>query len=258
MVGAHIAFKKVVDSTVIQIMDYEWTRIGAAAPHTPPATTYRNFKKHYCQGLREYYINSQMTSTSKKDHAYAEDALTATVGHLQSEVDINRQNVSTIASTQDQMLTQPEAYSTHYVPSVVSSTTATTPSGLANSATDQRLDKLESMLQQLMQVFNNLNQQSSHSSNQNSNTNCTRRGTIRGDPNGPWRQWKYWCYSCGTNLNHSSMDCHRTKKQHQNHNQYKSTATKDNPQGGNSNKDHLWMKWCDPGTWEQCDTKKGE
>ena len=131
----------------MQITDNEWTKIGAAALYTPPATTYRNFKEHYCQGLWEYYINSQMTSTSKKDHVYAVDALTATVGRLQSEVDINRQNVSTIASTQDQMLAQPEAYSTHYVPSVVSATTATTPSGLVNTATDQCLDKIERMFQ---------------------------------------------------------------------------------------------------------------
>uniref|UniRef100_A0A7S4ASS2 Uncharacterized protein n=1 Tax=Pseudo-nitzschia australis TaxID=44445 RepID=A0A7S4ASS2_9STRA len=60
-------------------------------------------------------------------------------------MDIARQNVSTIASTQDHMLAQPEAYSTHYVPSVVSTTTGTTPSGLAHSATDQHLNKIESM-----------------------------------------------------------------------------------------------------------------
>mmetsp|Transcript_17725 Transcript_17725/g.36779 ORF Transcript_17725/g.36779 Transcript_17725/m.36779 type:complete len:151 (-) Transcript_17725:383-835(-) len=150
MVGAQIAFRKVVDSTVMQIMDNVWTKISTTALYTPAATTYRNFKEHYCQGLGEYCINSQMTSTGKKDQAYAVDALTATVGRLQSGVDINRQNVSTIASTQDQMLAQPEANSTHYISSVVSATTATTPSGLANSATDQRLDKIESMFQQFM------------------------------------------------------------------------------------------------------------
>mmetsp|Transcript_9750 Transcript_9750/g.21046 ORF Transcript_9750/g.21046 Transcript_9750/m.21046 type:complete len:81 (-) Transcript_9750:687-929(-) len=30
------------------------------------------------------------------------------------------------------------------------------------------------------------------------------------------------------------------------HHQYKDTATKDNPQGGNDRKDRLWMKWCHP------------
>jgi len=93
------------------------------------------------------------------------DALTATVGRLQSEMEINRRNVSTIANIQDQMLAQPEAYSTHYIPSVVSATTVTTPSGLVNSAIDQRLDKIESMFQQLMQQQQNRNQQRSSTSN---------------------------------------------------------------------------------------------
>eukprot|EP00532_Pseudo-nitzschia_australis_P000940 CAMPEP_0168195824 /NCGR_PEP_ID=MMETSP0139_2-20121125/20112_1 /TAXON_ID=44445 /ORGANISM="Pseudo-nitzschia australis, Strain 10249 10 AB" /LENGTH=134 /DNA_ID=CAMNT_0008119805 /DNA_START=33 /DNA_END=435 /DNA_ORIENTATION=- len=101
-------------------------------------------------------MNTQLTNTTKGSHAYAVDALTATVDQLWTEIDMNQQNVNTIVSTQNQMLAQPEqAYSTHYVPSVVSATTATTPSGLANSATDQRLDKIKSMFQQFMQQQQN-------------------------------------------------------------------------------------------------------
>uniref|UniRef100_A0A7S4AT42 Uncharacterized protein n=1 Tax=Pseudo-nitzschia australis TaxID=44445 RepID=A0A7S4AT42_9STRA len=106
-----------------------------------------------------------MSNSKKNNQAYAMDALTATVGRLQSEMEINRRNVSTIANIQDQMLAQPEAYSTHYIPSVVSATTVTTPSGLVNSAIDQRLDKIESMFQQLMQQQQNRNQQRSSTSN---------------------------------------------------------------------------------------------
>uniref|UniRef100_A0A7S4ELY3 Uncharacterized protein n=1 Tax=Pseudo-nitzschia australis TaxID=44445 RepID=A0A7S4ELY3_9STRA len=153
---------KYMFSTVIQIINNAWNTINTAALYTPVATTYRHFKTHYCKSLREHYINTKMSNTTKKNQAYVVDALTATVDRLQSELNINTQNVSTIANTQDQMLAQPEVYSTHYVPSVVSTTTATTPSGLANSATDQRLDKIESMLQKLMQ---NQNQNPQRNSN---------------------------------------------------------------------------------------------
>ena len=73
----------------------------------------------------------------------------------------NIQHVHTIASTQDQMLVQLEAYSTHYVPSVVSATTATTPSGLANSAADTRFDKLEGSIESLVQQMKTLSQNQS-------------------------------------------------------------------------------------------------
>ena len=77
--------------------------------------------------------------------------ITAILDQLQSKVELNTQNVHTIVNTQDQMLAQPEAYYTHYVPSVVSATTATTPSGLANSAADTRFDKIESTIESLVQ-----------------------------------------------------------------------------------------------------------
>ena len=140
----------------------------------------------------------------------------------------NTQHVHIIASTQDQMLAQPEAYSTHYVPSVVSATTATTPSRLANSAADTCFEKLEGSIETLVQQMMTLSQNQSQgqqfpvpTSNRNNSRNghCPRR-PIR-DPNGPWRQWKYWCYTCGTNLSHDLPDCHKTYRQKPSHHQYK-------------------------------------
>uniref|UniRef100_A0A7S4EJC5 Uncharacterized protein n=1 Tax=Pseudo-nitzschia australis TaxID=44445 RepID=A0A7S4EJC5_9STRA len=171
MVRAQIPFRKTVDSTVMQIIDNAWDTISTTALYTLVATTYQNFKDQYCKSLREHYINTKLSNTKKNNQAYTVDALTATVGQLQSKSEINRQNVSTIVNTQDQMLTQPEAYSTHYVPSVVSATTATTPSGLANSATDQRLDKIKSMFQQFMQQQQNRNQQRNSTSNRSNSSN---------------------------------------------------------------------------------------
>eukprot|EP00532_Pseudo-nitzschia_australis_P008137 CAMPEP_0168177398 /NCGR_PEP_ID=MMETSP0139_2-20121125/8426_1 /TAXON_ID=44445 /ORGANISM="Pseudo-nitzschia australis, Strain 10249 10 AB" /LENGTH=464 /DNA_ID=CAMNT_0008096433 /DNA_START=46 /DNA_END=1440 /DNA_ORIENTATION=- len=250
MVGAQLAFRKVIDSTVMQLIDNAWTTLSTASLYSPPDEVYRQFKVHYCKGLWEYYHNMQGSRGNRKNQAYAVDALSDTVSQLQNELSLTQDNVCSIANTQDQMLAQPESYTTQYVPSVVSATTASTPSGLAHSAVDNRLDKLEGLFQQLVQQ--------QLQGNQSTARNNTRRGTIRGDPNGPWRQWKYWCYSCGTNLSHNTIDCHRTKNQLPDHDQFKTTATRDNPQGGNSKKDHLWLKWCDPGTYEPCSTKGGE
>uniref|UniRef100_A0A7S4EHQ0 Uncharacterized protein n=2 Tax=Pseudo-nitzschia australis TaxID=44445 RepID=A0A7S4EHQ0_9STRA len=149
MVGAQIAFGKTVDSTFMQIIDNAWAISKAASPYAPATTTYRDFKAHYCKSLREYYTNTK--ASNKKHQAHAVDEITATLDQLQSKADLNTQNVHTIANTQDQMLVQPEAYSTHYVPSVVSVTTATTPSELANSAADTRFDKLEGSIESIVQ-----------------------------------------------------------------------------------------------------------
>jgi len=101
------------------------------------------------KSLREYYIDSK--ASNKKHQAYAVDEITAALDQLQSKVELNTQHVHILANTQDQMLAQPEAYSTHYVPSVVSVTTATTPSELANSAADTRFDKLEGSIESIVQ-----------------------------------------------------------------------------------------------------------
>jgi len=114
------------------------------------------------------------------NQAYAVDALSDTVSQLQNELNITQDNVCSLANTQDQMLAQPEAYSTHYVPSVVSASTATTPSGLAHSAVDNRLDKMEGLIQQLVQ-----HQLQGTQSTSNCNNPRNGRGTIRSDPNGP-------------------------------------------------------------------------
>eukprot|EP00532_Pseudo-nitzschia_australis_P007339 CAMPEP_0168177208 /NCGR_PEP_ID=MMETSP0139_2-20121125/8304_1 /TAXON_ID=44445 /ORGANISM="Pseudo-nitzschia australis, Strain 10249 10 AB" /LENGTH=238 /DNA_ID=CAMNT_0008096189 /DNA_START=199 /DNA_END=917 /DNA_ORIENTATION=+ len=237
----------------MQIIDNAWATIKAASPYAPATTTYRNFKAHYGKKLREYYIDSK--ASNKKHQAYAVDEITAALDQLQSKVELNTQHVHTIANTQDQMLAQPEAYSTHYVPSVVSATTATTPSGLANSAADTRFDKIESTIESLVQQLRMQNQnRNQQQTTSGSTSNTTRR--ILGDPNEPWRQWKYWCYTCGTNLTHASETATKLGDKNQVTTNTK-TATKDNPQGGNSRKDGLWMKWCHPATYEPHDTKGG-
>ena len=55
-----------------------------------------------------------------------------------------------------------------------------------------------------------------------------------------WRQYTFWCYTCGVNLHHNTIDgCTRVPKR-EGHNV---TATRDNPGNGNTSRNHLWMKW---------------
>ncbi len=64
---------------------------------------------------------------------------------------------------------------------------------------------------------------------------------------GKWKQWNYWCYSCGVNLNHNTPGCKKSKdKCKQGHHKHSTTATFTNKQGGNTKRDHLWNKWFHP------------
>mmetsp|Transcript_13257 Transcript_13257/g.27807 ORF Transcript_13257/g.27807 Transcript_13257/m.27807 type:complete len:82 (-) Transcript_13257:50-295(-) len=72
---------------------------------------------------------------------------------------------------------------------------------------------------------------------------------------GGWRQWKYWCYTCGVNLKHNFDGCTQRRKDS---NYYAfPTATKDIPQGGNNTRDELWIQWCNPVTYRPHPTKGG-
>ena len=81
-------------------------------------------------------------------------------------------------------------------------------------------------------------------------TNSSPGGSRRNAPNltdRPRRQWTGWCSTCGVVINHNSGDCFKPGP---NHNK---NATKANPMGGNTKRDHLWMKWCNPGDSSICD-----
>jgi len=73
---------------------------------------------------------------------------------------------------------------------------------------------------------------------------------VRNTPNTtdkPRRQWNQWCSSCGSNFDHLSGGCPRPGP---NHNK---AATKENPLGGNSRRDHLFGLWCNPVDNSICD-----
>ena len=53
-----------------------------------------------------------------------------------------------------------------------------------------------------------------------------------------WTQWLFWCFGCGVNLHHHTGQCPPQKRKTNHTNRL--SATKTDPQGGNSKKDHLW------------------
>ena len=74
---------------------------------------------------------------------------------------------------------------------------------------------------------------------------ANRDGRTKG--NGECRQFNQYCSSCGVNLSHPGKDC-KTKKHWHN-----DAATFQNQMGGNSKKDHKWMKFLDPKTGKTVD-----
>ena len=69
-----------------------------------------------------------------------------------------------------------------------------------------------------------------------------------------WRRWKFYCYTCGYNLTHPTRKCSRKHKQdcHDDH----LDATYEDLQGGNVDRNHLWMQWFNPVTRRPC-AKRG-
>ena len=63
----------------------------------------------------------------------------------------------------------------------------------------------------------------------------------------PRRQWNQWCSSCGANFDHISGGCPRPGPNHN------AAATKENPLGGNTRRNHLFGLWCNPVDSSICD-----
>ena len=138
-------------------------------------------------------------------------------------------NVNTIAITQDKILTQDEASYTSVCPSAMSTSITSTTN--VNSAVEQQMNTLTKMMQILIQQQTAPSTNPAHAKSQKAHSGVITK----------WQQWTYWWYMGGTNLSRNSDKCKRPTK-YSNHDQLRE-ATKENPQGGNDSRDHLWMKW---------------
>jgi len=149
-------------------------------------------------------------------------------------------------------------------PSVVTAPTSTTVSTTANSAANSvapspAYPDFEGILQQALQTQAAITKKAIANAcppiprNNHSSRSTQQHGPRRHTGNGTWRQWKYWCYTCGVNVKHNTNNCDKQRK-FANHFACPS-ATKDNPQGGNISRDDLWLQWCHPVTHKPQPTK---
>jgi hypothetical protein len=110
------------------------------------------------------------------------------------------------------------------IPSMIGSSPGTT----SNLTTTINSHQIQEMVNKAFEARfaerHNQHQTGSYSHNQQPGTTTQRPGTPAPD----------------MNLRHDSPGCDHHKDNH------KKEATKDNPMGGNTKRDHLWMKWCSP------------
>ena len=84
-------------------------------------------------------------------------------------------------------------------------------------------------------------------SNSSRNTGGNNGGNTTRDTITWWRQFKYYCGTCGVNLTHGGKKCKsRNKKK-----EHDETATWDKKESPRTNpkverRDRLWMQWCEP------------
>lgn len=118
-------------------------------------------------------------------------------------------------------------------------TVPTVPSNPGSSITPDHLKTIEAQLASLQAAFN--------AQLEEKRTQTQRRD---GAPK-EWRQYSNWCYTCGVNLSHGTKECRwRRREGHDSHH----AATFNDPQGGSTKRNHLWMKWSSP-TGEICDQR---
>eukprot|EP00536_Pseudo-nitzschia_multiseries_P010137 jgi/Psemu1/25118/gm1.25118_g len=135
----------------------------------------------------------------------------------------------------------------------------TTTANLADVQADQRFTKLENKQRDLANVCQEIYSQvtetaTAASTMTMSNQWETAMAVLQADVNrlkladasrakGPalleWKQYKYYCHSCGVNLTHNGRSCYkrRNKAHHQ------EGATFDNQMGGATRNTDRWLKW---------------
>jgi hypothetical protein len=85
---------------------------------------------------------------------------------------------------------------------------------------------------------------------QPNNATTTARPAASATPGG-WRQYKWWCYHCGVNISHESMQCRKPFSEARKH----PNAHRGSPEGGNMKREPYWMKWYHPSLSEPQPTR---
>ena len=229
MIRAMAAFRESGHSREsLRNVEERWKMIRPGYPEQE--TRYAEFKRFYTKELKVLY--SDMGKGGRA--LYTDDVMErfqAMEYDLRSLAAEQSDLESAFHTAQDNRSTYQLPVTTLEVPNAAS-TTGTSISDPLYKALMTRLDKIEAL-------STNQNQQ------QSTNTNQQTRRHMRES-----RQYKYYCYSHGVNLSHSSKDCRKKRNDHDQH----PGATRCDPCGGSTNNLGKWMKWQTP-TGEIVETK---
>jgi hypothetical protein len=216
----------------IRKVDKEYkAKVKILAPASDAKTTYDVFKKHYVAELREMAVNASFTALDGTANHVAE-MQSRKIAELEDQISRLAVHTADLASiyqeTQTMQSTIPPSIETARDPAV-----------------QAIIDNNKALSAQVATLSNTIsNSNYNGTSVANRSTGNTRRNRTT---DGECRQFKCYCSSCGVNLSHEGKDC-RTKKHWHN-----DAATFQNQMGGNSKKDHKWMKFLDPTTGKTVD-----
>jgi hypothetical protein len=213
-------------------------------------TQWRRFKEFYTDEIKD--LNADGITNHR-----ANSLLESRVDELQTQLKTQFDEIGLLNSNQEHF--EHALRTVHDVPSVVGTHVS---SALSASGNQQQLQEL--IAREVQRILGGIGQvpqgnddvttaaydQSSvyaptfrtrATTNSGTNPHSGRgRGPQRDSGAGTWRQWNKWCWTHGVNLRHDSAGCEHQRSGH------KTEATKNNPMGGNTRRDNLWMKWCSP------------
>lgn len=249
LVYAQKAFRDTVDKNKLQDIENSWAIIEStnAKEFKDVKVRYKYFKEHYTMHLQNLVKNEDPKQPQPQAHIV--DSHGSMIADLQGTMQsvVEDQN-----HVRDQYAHRVEAAYNARVhpgpPSVVAttSTSTTTSNNSANTAApSMSYNDVQEMIKKAIQGVTATPQET------NNNSNRKRQNLWKGK--GKWRQWRSWCYTCGVNLTRNTEGCRQFLKAPK----HKTCpdATKNNLQGGNGTRNHLWMKWCHPVTNKVHDTK---
>jgi len=218
-------------------------------PSTHTSTKYVRFQTYYNKELKQLYRNGDHGGV--KEQANSTQDLLAQVANLTSQLEATETNIDQLYSNQKDMAMMSSDRSLadrSTVPTTVTTTDNT--SGGSSMSEDRVIQLAAAAATSLLQKLNLTGSSSRGGGGGGGASTNTQIDKVY-----EWTQWLFWCFSCGVNLHHHTRDCppHKRRTNHSEH----LSATRADPQGGLTRKDHLWQMWCHPVTRRPHKSKTG-
>ena len=208
-------------------------------------TKYGRFQLHYLRELKKLYRSDHGRPTQKAMHTE----------ELSTDIQSMKEDLEQVKANQDQLYDNQKEIAAYASDATTTPSTLTPNSNTAaikEMATAMAKTMAEQMVQSRSQDIAAVAAKEALKALQlTNNPGCAKIS----EKEMGWRQWKYWCYTCGVNLYHNTKDHPDSKRKMDGHDTHTNT-TKDAPQGGNTKRNHLWLKWCEPVTFNVCEAPK--